>query len=91
MYKEPREALEDPKTSSLFYSPCEREPQDGLPPHTIVRGRCTVVSGADESDPILIPRPLSLAEGDMDRLHGEPRFAGNRHRLSTGNRLYFTI
>ena len=51
VFQEAREALEDPKTSNSFYSPCGREPPMALPPsHCVLcgtRGRCTEARAAD--------------------------------------------
>ena len=97
VFQEPREALEDPKTSSLFHSPCERDPHDGPPLHgrfVGMQGRCTDVSRAagagDRADPNHIPRPLSLVEGDMVQMSGDNLFEG-RLCLTEGNRIYDTI
>ena len=59
------------------------------------RGRCTEASTADgagdRSDRSLIPRLLSLAEGDLAQLHGDASSRKAGTALSDGNCIYDTI
>ena len=102
VFQEPREALEDPKTSTLLlrhYSPCERETPMALPPCEPVLwatwGRCTEARSADgagdRSDRCLIPRPLSCAEGDLVQLPSEPSSREVGAAVVEGNRVYDII
>ena len=103
--QEPREALEEPQNCAVQLCANWQGPPDGLPLYATLhesvgmQGRITFVSRADgqsiltdqPSDPNLIPRPLSCAEGDSVQMYGEPRYAGSRHCLTMGNRIYNDI
>ena len=98
VFQVPREALEDPKTSTLFHSPCERDTPDG-PSSATMPGAVDQAAEAlyrslwarrfqpSEAHP---STPASVG-GRGDRLPGRNLLRGDRHRQTTGNRIYDTI
>ena len=99
--KEPREALEDPKTSTAN----EAGPQMAFPriPASMSVPECggasplsvghegQLVLTGEPSDPSLIPRPLSCAEGDSARLAWRTPLRRKLAAADTENRIYNDI
>ena len=100
--KEPREALEDPKTSTANEAgpqmafPCTtahmRVPEcGGASPLSVGHGGAARIDAQPLTDPCLLPRPLSCASGELARLVSGTPLRRNLTTVDTGNRFYFDI